>query len=615
MSHIRAGKAAGEDQIAPELLKSGGTALRERLLKLFQLVWNEGSVPQAWKDAVIVPLPKKGDLSITDNWRGISLLAVAGKVLARLLQNRLQNLAETVLEDSQCGFRPKRGTIDMVFAARQLTEKSIEYRLPLYWLFVDLKKAYDSVNRDAMWTVLQKYGVPDRTIAVIRSFHVGMQAKVRVNGQFSEAFEVVSGLRQGCCLAPLLFNLYVNLILQQWRQKSGPGGVRIQYSAQLNLRQGKRQQHRDDPSITITETQFADDLGIPATSRTEIVRTLHDLVQRFRAWGLTVSIPKTKLLVTQPPGVEVDRNDIHIGNATVESVTEFKYLGSTITCSNSLDAEIRARIDAARKTFWSLNHSVFQQRGLTVRTKERVYCAAVLGSLLYGSETWTPLSRQLQRMQSFHNGCVRAILGVSRYQQWEERIQMGELHQKFGMQETIESLIRRRRLRWLGHTARMEEQRMPRQLLQGRPQDGARPRCKPKRRWLDQVTEDMENLQLLDSWGDVAQNRQEWRTRTQVHIPMATHRPSTKRRTPAPISPDLTCQQCLRTFTGRSAMSRHKCEPKKQRLDDRQPNNGTGRYVCLTCNRTCGNQSGLTRHQKQAHGTRHRDHRHFQRRL
>ena len=90
-------------------------------------VWEEGTVVGDWKDAEIVPIPKKGDLKHCDNWRGISLLDVVGKVFARILQERLQVVSEKVLPESQCGFRKGRGCTDMIFAARQLVEKCREH--------------------------------------------------------------------------------------------------------------------------------------------------------------------------------------------------------------------------------------------------------------------------------------------------------------------------------------------------------------------------------------------------------------------------------------------------------------------------------------------------------
>ena len=144
-----------------------------------QEVWEEGSVVADWKDAEIVPIPKKGTLKRCDNWRGISLLDVVGKVFARVLQERLQTIADGVLPESQCEFRKGRGCVDIIFVARQLVEKCREHDESLFVLFVDLKKAYDSVPRSALWCVLEKCGVPTVLLSVVRSFHDGMKAEVR----------------------------------------------------------------------------------------------------------------------------------------------------------------------------------------------------------------------------------------------------------------------------------------------------------------------------------------------------------------------------------------------------------------------------------------------------
>ena len=157
---------------------------------------------------MVVPIPKKGGLKQCDHWRGISLLDVVGKVLGRIVQGRLQVIAEKILPESQSGFRKGRGCADMIFVARQLVEKAREHGESLYVLFVDLRKAYDSVPMQALWKVLEKYGVPEKMLNVVKSFHEGMHAEVRVGSTVTYTFEVRNGLRQGCTLAPTLFNIY-----------------------------------------------------------------------------------------------------------------------------------------------------------------------------------------------------------------------------------------------------------------------------------------------------------------------------------------------------------------------------------------------------------------------
>ena len=112
----------------------GGPVLYRVLLSLFKKVWRAGCVFDEWRDALVVPVPKRGDLNVCDNWRGISLLDVAGKLLGRILQERLQLIAECVLPHSQCGFRQGRSCVNMIFVARQLVEKAREHNwLPSFY--------------------------------------------------------------------------------------------------------------------------------------------------------------------------------------------------------------------------------------------------------------------------------------------------------------------------------------------------------------------------------------------------------------------------------------------------------------------------------------------------
>ena len=114
------------------------------------------AIPQDFKDASIIHLYKrKGNPQVCDNHRGISLLSIAGKILAKILLNRLNARLDQagLIPESQCGFRKDRGTIDMIFTARQLQEKCQEQNVDLYMTFVDLTKAFDTVSRDGLWKI------------------------------------------------------------------------------------------------------------------------------------------------------------------------------------------------------------------------------------------------------------------------------------------------------------------------------------------------------------------------------------------------------------------------------------------------------------------------------
>ena len=154
------------------------------------------------------------------------------KVVARILQERLQKLVEDELPESQCGLHVGRSCTDMIFTVHQFVEKSWHHQSKAFLTFIDLKKAYDSIPRHAMWLALEKLGVPEQTIQLIRSFHDGMRARVRLEGMMIEEIQVQNGLCQGCCMAPVLFNLYTCLTIERWLEKvRGDEGVgmTIQY--------------------------------------------------------------------------------------------------------------------------------------------------------------------------------------------------------------------------------------------------------------------------------------------------------------------------------------------------------------------------------------------------
>ena len=204
LKSIANAKAVKPDELPVELLKLGlnhdPTVLRE-FHQVIKLVWYQREVPQRWRDAVMKVLHKKKNRTECGNYRGISLVAHAGKVLLKIVATRLRAYCEArnLLLEEQCGFRPHRSTTDMMFAVRRLQELGRKARVPLFLCFIDLQKAYDSVDRTLLWqVVLARFGAPPQMMEVIRQFHDGMRACVRNDeGQCSEWFEVAHGASSG----------------------------------------------------------------------------------------------------------------------------------------------------------------------------------------------------------------------------------------------------------------------------------------------------------------------------------------------------------------------------------------------------------------------------------
>ena len=148
-------KAPGSDAIPAEIYKAGCPPVAE----LFHIMWRKEAIHQEFKDATIIHLFKrKGNPQVCGNHWGITLLSIDGKILTRVLLNRLNEHLEQsgLLPESQCGFRKNRGTIDMIFIARQLQEKCQEQNVDLYMTFVDLTKAFDIVSHEGLWKIMEK---------------------------------------------------------------------------------------------------------------------------------------------------------------------------------------------------------------------------------------------------------------------------------------------------------------------------------------------------------------------------------------------------------------------------------------------------------------------------
>ena len=212
-------KAVGPDGLPAELLKIGLQQDRTILLEFHRLttrIWREGKVPQHWKDTVITVLYKKGDKTECGNYCDISLVSHAGKVLLKVVARKLSAYceAEGLLPEEQCGFRPNRSTTNMMLVVRRLQEIGRKAGVSHFMCFIYLQKTYDTVDRTILWQVFTRIGVPPQMLAVIQQFHDGMRAFVRPDdGVCSDWFEVEQGLRQGCVLSPLLFNIFFAAVM------------------------------------------------------------------------------------------------------------------------------------------------------------------------------------------------------------------------------------------------------------------------------------------------------------------------------------------------------------------------------------------------------------------
>ncbi|XP_063591300.1 uncharacterized protein LOC134768401 [Penaeus indicus] len=477
--------------------------------RLFQVFWANGKLPQDFRDANIIHLyENKSDRSCCDNHRGISLLSIAGKILAHTLLNRItKHILDDVVSESQCGFRKQRGTVDMVFAIRQIQEKCVEQHQDLLLLFIDLTEAFDTVNRPALWAILSKLGWPPRFVKIIRSFHDGILGRVIENGDASDPFSVANGVKQGCVLAPTLFSLLFAQMLSAALARTN-AGVTVHYRTDgdfFNIRRLKS--HSKVRQAVVRDFLFADDCAIAAHSEEDLQELADCFATAAKMFGLTISIKKTEVLRQLAPNTTRPPSNITMDGNALKNVESFKHLGSSINSATNLDDEVLCRISQASRAFGRLHTRIWLERGISTKTKLSVYRAVALPSLLCGCETWTCYRRHIKKIDQFHLRCLRKILRVS----WKDREPNQEILRRAGL-TGIEAMLSQSPLRWPGHVTRMDDSRLPKQLFHAELSTGKRHRGGQRKRYKDSLKSNLKAYNIpVDGWQAVALDRPKWR--------------------------------------------------------------------------------------------------------
>ena len=167
------------------------------------------------KKSVFILIPKKGNANECSNYHTIALISHASKVMLKILEARLQQYVNHELPDVQAGFRKCRGTRDQIANIHWITEKAREFQKNIYFCSIDYAKAFDSMDHNKMWKILQKMEIPDDLTCLLRNLYAGHEATVRTGHGTTDWFQIRKRVRQGCILSPCLFNFYAEYIIRK----------------------------------------------------------------------------------------------------------------------------------------------------------------------------------------------------------------------------------------------------------------------------------------------------------------------------------------------------------------------------------------------------------------
>lgn len=481
---LKRGKAAGHDGITSEMLKLLGTKGIEKLNLLFNMIYAERRIPTKWEVGILLPLFKKGDSGVCSNYRGITILSTVLKVYERILEKRLKNKIDCHLEESQSAFRKGRGVQDHIFTVRQLIEK--DNRNNLYVAFLDLEKAFDSIPRQQIWTSLKKRGINLSLIDAIKSIYKRTRNYVRTGNQQSEEFITKEGLRQGGVLSPTLFNVLMDDVIKEVKEKVRKHSVG----------------YRNMEHIQISECAFADDLVVYAKNEKDLQTNLDIWKTALQKRNLKINAEKTKVMLI---GKENKELEIQLNGNRMEQVETFKYLGVKVHKDGRNDAEINGRIESALKMYYALGKTFIRKKEVSKKTKMTVYKTIFIPTLTYGSESWVLTKETKRKLQTVEMKYLRAVLGVTR----RDKIRNDHIRTKLQV-EPLEKYIERNQLRWFGHLTRMQNKQQAKKIWQTRA-SGRRPRGRPRKTWDKAVAEILRERGL--NWQEataMARNKQEW---------------------------------------------------------------------------------------------------------
>ena len=295
--------------------------MNKELLEVCNMTYN-GDPPSVWRQGGILPFPKKGDLGLPSNYRGITLTPSASKIYNRMLLNRIRPHLDPKLRINQNGFRPGRSTVAQILTLRRLIEGVKAKNLPAVMTFVDFRKAFDSIHRGKLMKILKAYGVPAEVVSAIEVLYVNTTAKVISPDGDTEFFGISAGVLQGDTLAPYLFIVALDYALRIAMTDSVGCG--------FTLVKSKSRRH---PAINVTDTDYADDIALLSDSIEEADLLLHRVEQAAKLIGLHINEDKTEFMIFNQEHAVLKTAD----RKPLKQAEDFDYLGSSInSCKKTL---------------------------------------------------------------------------------------------------------------------------------------------------------------------------------------------------------------------------------------------------------------------------------------
>ncbi len=365
---------------------------RKRTIELINKSVVESNPPKAWSKVRLVAIPKGAASSSPGDWRGISLLEILYKVVAKMIEKKI-SAGRSWSRAAQFGFEAGKSTTLPLITLVEVWErrKRCGPGCETWFAALDIKKAFDSVSPWLLEFAMAAAEIPVRIVEFVLKMYfptkvIGFLPSKDEKPKWQEAS---CGVRQGCTLAPAIFNLVRDLVI---RELDSLPKTRIPWSM-----------------LGLNQLWYADDCILVAESGEHLAHLVDTTGGWMERHGLALNVRKCKILSSST----VNRPITWKGE-TLERVTELEYLGLPLPCTGELRPAANSRLVAAKKAYYSLSRSVLSNRLLTTQTKIAAARPLVEGSLYYGCECWGGEAAVVEEMDRMISGCCRKIFGLHR---------------------------------------------------------------------------------------------------------------------------------------------------------------------------------------------------------
>ncbi|NRB81925.1 MAG: reverse transcriptase family protein [Saccharospirillaceae bacterium] len=367
ISSLKSGKASSIDMICNEILKSLNKCNLVLLTKLFNTCLEVGSYP--WNVNVITPLHKKGCKDDPDNYRAIAVSSVIGKLFSTILLNRLIEFRNVNCPDppNQLGFTKNAQTYDHILTMQTIASKYKKLKKNVHAVFVDFRKAFDSVCRQALFYKLAQNGITGKFYDVLRDMYSNSYAHIKLSGYLSNAFNTRKGTEQGHPLSPDLFKVFLSDL-----------SPLLEYT--------------NCPTLTnrlISHLLWADDLILLSLDEKTAQAQIDQLSKFCNQWGIEINQLKTKRVIFGRKNKINPSQKLHINGELLETVESYCYLGIIMHESGNFAIAINDLKNKAMRALFGLKRTVKRNK-LSFRALTTLYDSLIKPIILYGAPIWTP---------------------------------------------------------------------------------------------------------------------------------------------------------------------------------------------------------------------------------